>query len=102
MDAVTQVAADLTRCADQLAETARRLPDLDSAVDAVLGGDAPGRLGELTATLVGHWHAATAQRAAEAAEAARRLTDTAAALRAVAQAYRDIDTQAGQHHPEAP
>ncbi|MFV2088447.1 hypothetical protein [Micromonospora sp. LOL_021] len=102
MDATAQlIAAELARCADQLAGTARQLTVLRDDADRGLGGDADsgpqaaaGRLGALTAALGRQWRDTLAQRAAEADEAGRRLADTAAGLRSVVGAYRDVDVTA--------
>ncbi|WFE23112.1 hypothetical protein O7621_07300 [Solwaraspora sp. WMMD937] len=103
MDTTVQlIAAELTRCADQLAGTASQLTGLRDATDrglrgAAVGGPqaaAAGRLGALTAALGRQWRDAVAQRAAEADDAGRRLADTAAGLRSVVGAYRDVDLTA--------
>ncbi|ROO63417.1 hypothetical protein EDC02_5444 [Micromonospora sp. Llam0] len=111
MDATAQlIAAELTRCADQLAGTARQLTGLRDDADRGLGGYADGglsggadggpqatsagRLGALTAALGRQWRDALAQRAAEADDTGRRLADTAAGLRSVVGAYRDVDVTA--------
>ncbi|MDG4774452.1 hypothetical protein [Solwaraspora sp. WMMD792] len=111
MDATAQlVAAELARCADQLTVTASQLTGLRDNADRGLGGGlggelsgdvdsgpqaaSAGRLGALTAALGRQWRDAVAQRAAEADEAGRRLADTAAGLRSVVGAYRDVDVTA--------
>ncbi|MFV2012441.1 MULTISPECIES: hypothetical protein [unclassified Micromonospora] len=107
MDATVQlIAAELTRCADQLAGTASQLTGLRDNADRGLGGElsgaavggpqavSAGRLGALTAALGRQWRDTMAQRAAEADDAGRRLADTAAGLRSVVGAYRDVDLTA--------
>jgi len=116
MDTTAQlIAAELTRCADQLAGAARQLTGLRDAADhglrdAAGGGLAgtadggpqaasAGRLGSLTAALGRQWRDAVAQRAAEADDAGRRLADTAAGLRSVVGAYRDVDVTSRRRQP---
>ncbi|MFV2022071.1 type VII secretion target [Micromonospora sp. LOL_023] len=99
MDDTEAFAAELTRCADRLAGTARDVAGFAEA-DWALGADQPGRLGALAGALGQQWRAALADRAAEATDAGQRLSDVATGLRSAVSAYRDSDDAARRHQPE--
>lgn len=90
-------AAEMRRCADRLTGTARELSGF-ADVEQALGGAPPGRLGALAVALRQQWQTALIDRTAEAADAGMRLSDVAADLRAVVQAYQDSDAAAARRH----
>jgi hypothetical protein len=89
-----QLTGQLSTAADTLTTVDRVLPTLAVPAGAFAADDVgvPGRLGH---QLHAHWSAVLAARAQEAAEAAIRLKDLAAALQETRHDYDDIDGAAG-------
>jgi hypothetical protein len=89
-----QLTGQLSAVADALTTVDRTVPTLAVPAGAFAADDAgvPGRLGH---KLHAHWSSVLAARAQEAAEAAGRLKDLAAALRDTRQDYEETDRAAG-------
>lgn len=89
-----QLPERLHAAADVLATVDRTLPTLTVPPGAFAADDAglPGRLGRKMHT---HWSAVLTARAQEAAEAAARLKELAAALQETRNDYEEIDRAAG-------
>jgi len=90
MESLHSLAARLDEASESMTGVSRRATAGDPAQGA-FGVDAPGRAGEIGRALHRQWAAATGDRAREAHGAAQRLTAAAAALRAAAGNYADVD-----------
>jgi hypothetical protein len=90
-----QLAARLDEAAAALSAVDRAVPGLAAPAGAFGADDAgvPGRVGQ---ALHDRWRAVLAARSHEAADAAARLTDMAAAVRVTQQHYADVDDQAAR------
>jgi hypothetical protein len=99
MDSLHTLAARLDQATDTLGAIAHQVTAADPAHPA-FGADTPGRPGEIGRALHRRWVEATGTRAREASAVAARLTATAAAIRAAADRYAEVDDSARQRLPE--
>ncbi|WP_433389313.1 hypothetical protein [Micromonospora sp. KLBMP9576] len=93
MESLRALAARLDEASETMTVVARTATAGDPA-QAAFGVEAPGRPGEIGRALHRQWTTATGDRAREAHGAAQRLAATAAALRAAADHYADVDRAA--------
>jgi hypothetical protein len=89
----------LHRLADTLDDAATAVTAAATSIDgqggpALLGGDSPGRVGDIGRQLQALWTAALCARRGEADRLGAELTDTADALRRAAGSYAAADTAA--------
>nr|MDT0660129.1 hypothetical protein [Micromonospora sp. DSM 115978] len=97
---------NLPAYARRLDQAAATLPLMARAVaaagpaPAALGAEGPGRLADVGRALHEHLSLAAAARGREADDLAARMTETAAALRTIAEGYADTDTAARRRQPE--
>ncbi|MGW4499324.1 hypothetical protein ACWENR_12020 [Micromonospora sp. NPDC004336] len=90
MESLRALAARLDQASETLTAVSRTVTAGDPS-QAAFGADAPGRPGEIGRALHRQWIAATGDRAREAHVAAQRLAAVAAAVRAAADHYADVD-----------
>ncbi|KAB1161006.1 hypothetical protein AB0B83_03260 [Micromonospora sp. NPDC049060] len=93
MESLRALAARLDEASETMTAVSRTVTAGDPA-QAAFGVDAPGRPGEIGRALHRQWTAATGDRAREAHVAAQRLAAAAAAVRAAADHYADVDRAA--------
>ncbi|MEU8045492.1 hypothetical protein AB0B71_15275 [Micromonospora echinofusca] len=93
MESLRALAARLDEASETMTTVSRTVTAGDPAQTA-FGADAPGRPGEIGRALHRQWTAATGDRAREAHVAAQRLAAVAAAVRAAADHYADVDRAA--------
>jgi hypothetical protein len=90
---IDELAARVDAIGAALGGHGRRLADAGPG-PAAFGGDGPGRVGEVGRALHRQWSAALVAREREAAAHGARLGEFGAALRSVADAYREVDDAA--------
>jgi hypothetical protein len=90
MDSLAELAAQLDRAAQTMAQAGATLAALDPG-SAAFGAAAPGRLGETGRALHALLAGAVGARSREAAGAGARLADMAQAVRWAAAGYLDVD-----------
>ncbi|SCL57516.1 hypothetical protein GA0070606_2784 [Micromonospora citrea] len=90
MESLRALAARLDQASETMTAVSRTVTAGDPP-QAAFGADAPGRPGEIGRALHRQWIAATGDRAREAHVAAQRLATAAAAVRAAADHYADVD-----------
>ncbi|MEV4462592.1 hypothetical protein AB0J51_03110 [Micromonospora echinofusca] len=93
MESLRALAARLDEASETMTTVSRTVTAGDPPQTA-FGADAPGRPGEIGRALHRQWTAATGDRAREAHVAAQRLAAVAAAVRAAADHYADVDRAA--------